>query len=66
MTVKFLKPVRVGDKLSFVGRVTRSKGRVFLTEGAVSDEAGDIYASATGKYIEAKEGLRRDLMKSLD
>ncbi|MBU8934196.1 MAG: PaaI family thioesterase [candidate division Zixibacteria bacterium] len=66
MTVRFIQPVRVGDELTFSGRVVKSKGRVFLTEGEVRNDADEIYATATGKYIEAGEGLREDLMKSID
>ncbi|RKX28202.1 MAG: PaaI family thioesterase [Candidatus Zixiibacteriota bacterium] len=66
ITVRFLKPVRINSKLIFVGKVVKSKGRVFLTEGEVRDKSNEIYATATGKYIEARTELRRELMKSLD
>lgn len=66
MTVRFVRPVRVGDTLNFVGRVVGHKGKLFLTEGEVRDEAGEIYATATGKYVEARDDLRQDLMKSID
>lgn len=66
MTVKYLKPVRVGDKLKFSGKVIKTKGRLFMTEGEVSDDSGNIYASASGKYIEAKDDLRETLLKSTD
>ena len=66
MTVRFLHPVRIGDELVITGTIIRQKGRVFFTEGQVADESGKIYATATGKYIEAGEGLKEELMNSLD
>ena len=66
MTVRFYKPVKTGDKLFFKGRVVRNKGRVYFTEGEVKRTNGDILASATGKYIEAGEELKNQLMKSIE
>ncbi|MEA2030239.1 MAG: PaaI family thioesterase [candidate division Zixibacteria bacterium] len=66
ITVRFLKPVRIGDKLTFIGKVVKSKGRVFITEGEVKNSQDEICATAAGKYLEAQAGLRQDLMKSID
>lgn len=66
MTIKYHKPVRTGDKLLFSGKVTRKRGRLFLTEGFVAGDDGSLYASATGKYIEVKERLRDELLTSLE
>jgi uncharacterized protein (TIGR00369 family) len=66
LTVRFHKPVRVGDRIKFVGRVTQRKGRIYLTEGTAASESGDIFASATGKYIEAKADLKDQLLQSID
>lgn len=64
MTVKYLKPVKVGDRLKFIGKVVRDKGRLFFTEGVAQSETGDIYATATGKYVEAGADLKEILMQS--
>ncbi|MCP4685082.1 MAG: PaaI family thioesterase [bacterium] len=66
MTVRYHRPVAVGDKLNFAGRVTRCKGKIYFTEGEVTGDDGAKYASATGKYIEAKPELAARLAESLD
>lgn len=62
MNIRFLKPVMVGDKVRFTGRVTRSKGRVYFTEGEATGPNGDTFATATGKYIEAG-GELKDMLR---
>ena len=64
MTVKYVKPVKVGDRLKFIGKVVRDKGRLYFTEGVAQSESGDIYATATGKYIEEGDDLKDILMQS--
>ena len=66
MTIKFKRPVRTGDKLKLVGRQVGGRGRVYFTEGEAVDENGQVYATATGKYIEARSDLRDELKKSID
>ena len=64
MTVKFKRPVRVGDKLKFSGWVESSKGRIYYTKGEVTDSEGNMYATATGKYLEVKSDLRSELARA--
>jgi uncharacterized protein (TIGR00369 family) len=66
MTVRYKHPVRTGEHVVFRGRVTGQKGRMFTTEGEVTDQSGRVCAEATGKYIEAKPELNQELRKSLD
>lgn len=66
MTVKFLQPVPTGETLTFTGWVTNSKGRLYLTEGEARGAEGVVYATATGKYVRAKEELKARLLESLD
>jgi len=66
MTVRFLQPVRTGEKIRFVGRVTKSKGRVFFTEGQATGEKGQVFATAVGKYIEADNDLKAALVNSVE
>jgi len=46
--------------------VTKSKGRVFFTEGQATGEKGKFFSTAVGKYIEADDDLKAALMNSLD
>lgn len=66
LTVRFLKPVRTGEKIRFTGWVTKSKGRVFLTEGKATGENGQVFATATGRYVEADSELKPTLMNSVE
>ncbi|MDF1545498.1 MAG: PaaI family thioesterase [bacterium] len=66
MTVRFIAPVRVGDELRFRGKVIKSRGKIYLTEGDVANSKGEILASANGKYIEASQELKTELMQSID
>ncbi|HOP07358.1 MAG TPA: PaaI family thioesterase [candidate division Zixibacteria bacterium] len=66
MTVRFLAPVRTGDHLIITGRVVKRKGRMFFTEGEVRGSDDQVYATASGKYLEARPDLRQELEKSID
>ena len=66
MTVRYKKPVTVGTRLIVSGQLTHQKGRMFFAEGILKDNTDTIYATATGKYIEADESLRAQLMKSIE
>jgi acyl-coenzyme A thioesterase PaaI-like protein len=66
MTVKYKLPVKVGERLKFIGIVRKEKGRLFFTEGSAVGEDGIVYATATGKYILATDELKEQLMKSDD
>lgn len=66
MTIRYKRPVRTGDALTFRGVIAYKKGKVYLTEGEVVDQNGVAYAEASGKYIEAGLELRQELQKSSD
>lgn len=66
MTVRFHRPVPIDKKLRFTGRVTKNRGRIFLTEGGVIDTDGNVYATAAGKYIEADDAMKQQLLQSID
>ena len=66
MTVKYIQPVKVDTQMKIEGYVTKGKGRIFFTEGKVVDSEGNVYATATGKYIKANDDLKAQLMKSKD
>ncbi len=64
MTVRFRKAIPVGTSLRLVGRVTGDRGRLLETSGEIIGDDGTIFASATGKYLEAAsriEGLTQSL-----
>lgn len=66
LSIRFLAPVKIGDRIRFSGRVVRSKGRVFFTEGEARGDDGQTFATATGRYVETKGNLRSLLMQSTD
>jgi len=65
LTVRYHRPVETGQKLKFVGSLKAAKGRIYRTEGQALDEAGNIYASATGKYIKPRSDLQSKLAESV-
>ena len=66
LTVRFLKPIKSGDKIRFTGRVTKNKGRVFFTEGQASSTDGQVFATAIGRYIEPDSDLTATLKNSVE
>lgn len=66
LTVRYLAPVKIGDKLTFTGRITRSKGRLYFTEGELQGVDGAICATAVGKYMEASADLKETLEASIE
>ncbi len=66
MSVRFKKAVTVGDKLHLRGRVTGQKGRLLETSGELTGSDGTLFATATGKYLEATGQARDRLLESLE
>lgn len=66
LSVRYLAPVSVGDELIFTGWITRRKRRVYLAEGEARGRDGTLYATASGKYIEAKADLKQRLKASVE
>ncbi len=66
MTVRFHRPVPTGKHLRFVGRQTAARGRIYLTEGEATGPEGEVYATAKGKYIEARPELKAKLKESVE
>ena len=51
LTVRLRRPVSVGQELRVEGWVTSAKPRLILAEGQALDGAGEVLATATGKYV---------------
>jgi uncharacterized protein (TIGR00369 family) len=66
MTVRYIKPVRIGERIRFIGRIISHRGRHYTTEGEAVGEDGARYATATGIYLEAKSGLKQELITSAE
>lgn len=66
MTVRYRLPVHTGDRITFRGRITETKGRMYFTAGEAVGDDGRVFAEATGKYLEARPELKDELLRSLD
>ena len=53
LQVRYTKAIPVGMTLHLRGRITRDMGRLLETAGEITGPDGAVYASATGKYLEA-------------
>lgn len=55
MAIRFLRPMAVGRRYRFRGRVVRSTSRLLATEAEILDEEGRAMARAEGKYIPIRQ-----------
>jgi len=55
LNIRFRKPVSVGDRVDFEGRITASNGRLLEAEAEARDAAGEIVAAATAKCVALKK-----------
>ena len=51
ITVRFLKPVEVGQSVRVSGRVQEVKGRVVETRGEILGPEGEVAARATARFL---------------
>ncbi len=66
LTVRFLHPVRPGEKLILEGElVTNRRGRIFEAKSELRDQAGKVLATATGKYLPVKQADTTELATDL-
>ena len=56
MTVRFLRPAKVGHPLNCEAKICSEKGRVFEVKVAARDGGGRVVAEAKAKFIWVKEG----------
>ena len=65
LNVKYRRPVIAGRTYRVEGRVVEVKRRAARTEARVIDEAGVVYAAATGMYMPLPEGETEKVLKYL-
>ena len=51
MTVRFRKPVKIGEVAILAGRVQSDKGRIVECSSEILSQDGTVLASATGKLV---------------
>jgi uncharacterized protein (TIGR00369 family) len=62
MNVSFRRPVPVGRPIRAEGSVSRMRRRIVETTATLVDQAsGEVLATATGTYVAADEGRKREL-----
>jgi len=66
MEVKFKRPVMVGERLFMEGKIKDQKGRIFLTQGKITNENGALVALGSAKYVVASESMESFLKESLE
>ncbi len=64
--VKFLKPVRTGERILLEGKIVEEKGKIFVAEGKVHNEKKEIVATGKGKFFKVTEEMKKILEESLE
>jgi len=64
--VKFIKPVRIGEKLFLEGKITGEQKKIFTAEGTVSNSKGKIVAAGKGRFFKVTEEMKNVLDESLE
>jgi uncharacterized protein (TIGR00369 family) len=54
LSVRFVRPLRVGAACRVRGSVSENKGRIILTEANIEDASGAVLARAEGKLFSVK------------
>jgi uncharacterized protein (TIGR00369 family) len=66
MTIRYKRPIKTGERVRLIGKITSHKGRLYLTDGEALGDDDLPFATATGSYIEAKPDLKDQLTDSLE
>ena len=71
MTVRYQRPAKTGEELGAEAElVTDRRGRVFEARAELRNPAGEVVASATGKYMPVRDAdlaeLQRDMVGDAD
>jgi uncharacterized protein (TIGR00369 family) len=51
LSVQYLRPVPVGQKILVSARRTRQEGRNYWREGSIEDESGKLLARGRGRFV---------------
>ncbi len=51
LTVRFVNPAPIQESLTVTARLREKKSRYLIAEGEVHNEAGEVYARASGKFF---------------
>ncbi len=54
LSVRFVRPLRVGAACRVRGSIRENKGRIIFTEADIQDESGTVLARAEGKLFSVK------------
>jgi uncharacterized protein (TIGR00369 family) len=55
INVRFRKPLPVQEECIVLGRMLEDRGRLWIAEGEILDEEGNLYAGARGKVVPVAE-----------
>jgi len=65
MTVRFKKPIRIGERITLTANVRKKKSRIYMTGGQARREDGAVVASAVGKYLVVPREFESGLLESI-
>jgi len=62
LNVRFQNPMRPGEQVSAKAELVENRrGKIFNAKGELRNEAGELLASATGKYLPIKDEMAAEL-----
>lgn len=65
MTVRFRQPALVGVHLTFRARIETARSRIITTTATAVDDAGQVVAEASGKYVPLPPDKNREFVDTL-
>jgi acyl-coenzyme A thioesterase PaaI-like protein len=66
LEMRYRAPVPTDTELVFAGKIIHRKGRIIKTGGTACDDAGKLYAEATGVYMTVSGEMEAKLLESLE
>ena len=65
LTVNYLRPVPLGQKLTAIGWEVRKKGREHLRVAEIRNEAGEVLSAGKGTFLEIHaEGMMKKFFRA--
>ncbi len=59
ITVRFLRPVHVGEPLTILGRIVEDRGRALVAKGEIRNAAGEVLSEADAVLVRLDERAMR-------